>query len=228
MDKNKETVFNFIAWFEENCYTKNTGTYIRLGEKEKGIRETKIVGKDNLWDQYLKETNNQNNMKKSIEMSLETARELSKVCAENKGVPFGSLSKFLLENFTLQELESNSEVEEMYKLWEQFSGYNKHSLPWDKKQCECDTDKANDVAFSMLKAIVKEANRDWSIDWNNNDQRKYYVWFNILSIPDFAYRVRDHCSISYSVSSRLFFKSEEICKDSVNKYLPIWKVYIKV
>lgn len=57
MNNNKQIVFNFLAWFEENCYTKSNGVYIRLGDKQDGIRETKIVGKDNLWIQYLKETN---------------------------------------------------------------------------------------------------------------------------------------------------------------------------
>jgi len=118
-------------------------------------------------------------MEKQIKMSLEMARELAKVCADNEGAPFGSLSKLLLENFTLEELRgkegfswedsfapgfiiknTNSEAANSFcepyigKCWNPSSD-NKHF----KNQYKTEAQAKSALAFAQLSHIVDRYNQ---------------------------------------------------------------------
>lgn len=80
----------------------------------------------------------------------------------------------------------------------------------------------DDVAFKVLKKIVKEVNGGWIPNWKDNTEKKWYPCFNM---DDFSL---DYCiwrdSASYSPAS-LVFKSEKLCREAVEKYFDVFKIY---
>lgn len=63
------------------------------------------------------------------------------------------------------------------------------------------------VAFTRLKQIEKLFNGNWKIDWDNNNQKKYYCWFENKKsgwVFYFSYDIR-----SYSCGQVAYFKDKE-------------------
>jgi hypothetical protein len=70
-------------------------------------------------------------------------------------------------------------------------------------------DTKDEIAYKKLKVIIKALNEGWTPNWNDEDQYKYYPYFN-MSSGGFSYvRCRSWNSFTY-VGSRLCFKSFEL------------------
>lgn len=76
-----------------------------------------------------------------------------------------------------------------------------------------DTSMLASVALAKLSIIAKALNEGWQPDWSDDDQYKYYPWFNKLaSARGFSYYGYD-CAYSYSgVGSRLVYKTSELAE----------------
>ena len=79
----------------------------------------------------------------------------------------------------------------------------------------------------VAEALNKEANgrEQWKPDWTNDDEWKYYPWFDLssgsgLSFNDYG----DRDSTSY-VGSRLCFKTAELAKYAGKQFLKLYEQY---
>lgn len=80
------------------------------------------------------------------------------------------------------------------------------------------------IALIKLQIIVKATNGEWTADWNNYSQPKYYPWF-WMDKPGF--RFSDTCygrAVTCSTGgSRLCFGTREDCNYTVKKFLLLYK-----
>jgi hypothetical protein len=81
-------------------------------------------------------------------------------------------------------------------------------------------------AYKQLKVIICAINEGWTPDWNNDNQRKYYPWFNLSS--GFGFSSSGYgCGRTHTlVGSRLCFESEEKCIYTANQFLDIYKDFL--
>jgi hypothetical protein len=87
-------------------------------------------------------------------------------------------------------------------------------------------DTSDEIAYKKLKVIIQAINAGWTPDWNDDNQRKYYPWFNLSSGFGFS---SSACLCDYadaSVGSRLCFESEEKCIYTTNQFLDIYKDFL--
>jgi len=79
---------------------------------------------------------------------------------------------------------------------------------WDKEKTEGLSD--DEMAYRMLKLLVKSLNEGWEPDWNDKNQPKYYPWFEMGGSSGFRFRDYVHWNSGSLVGSRLCFKSKEL------------------
>lgn len=84
-------------------------------------------------------------------------------------------------------------------------------------------DEGDDIAYKKLKVVVAALNEGWTPDWNNNNQPKYYPWFELqggfrLDGVDCGY------ALSY-VGSRLCFKSRELAAYAGKQFEDLYKQF---
>ena len=82
-----------------------------------------------------------------------------------------------------------------------------------------DNDTTDEIAYKILKVIAEVLNEGWVPDWKNNNQYKYYPWFDLSSGSGLSYDVfvsRDSFSF---VGSRLCFKSEELAEYAGKQFI---------
>jgi hypothetical protein len=77
------------------------------------------------------------------------------------------------------------------------------------------------AAFHKLTIIAKALNGDWTPDWNNSSEYKYYPWFNMENGFVF-YACGSDCQLSV-VGSRLCFKSDELATYAGKQFLDLYK-----
>ncbi len=76
-----------------------------------------------------------------------------------------------------------------------------------------DMDMLASVAHAKLGIIAKALNEGWQPDWSDDDQYKYYPWFEwVGSAPGFSYGDYVYGRSGTSVGSRLVFKSRELAE----------------
>ena len=82
------------------------------------------------------------------------------------------------------------------------------------------------MLFVMSEAAWKHKNE--KIDWNNNDQRKYYPWFDLEtyssgSAPGFSYYDCHYAASGSAVGSRLVFPDRETAEYVAKTHLHLYK-----
>lgn len=82
------------------------------------------------------------------------------------------------------------------------------------------------AAFIKLAAITEALNEGWVPDWSNEDQPKYYPWFDMRG--DFSLYGVDDDYYRSRVSSRLCFKSRELARYAATQFLDLYKDYYLV
>ena len=82
------------------------------------------------------------------------------------------------------------------------------------------------TAHTQLEIIAEALNGGWVPDWTNEDERKYYPWFDLSS----GFEVDVVCYICQSslVSSRLCFKSRDIAKYAVSQFESLYRDYFLI
>jgi hypothetical protein len=86
------------------------------------------------------------------------------------------------------------------------------------------------IALAKLFIIIQVINDGWKPDWNNNDEYKYYPWFDMektKSNPSgFSLDgVYDYYAAS-GVGSRLCFKSRDLAEYTVKQFIDLYKDYM--
>ena len=87
------------------------------------------------------------------------------------------------------------------------------------------------IAHYKLIIIAEALNEGWKPDWDNDDEWKYYPWFDMegsSSGVGFSYYVYANWSTSSHVSSRLCFKSRELAKYIGETFIDLYKDYFIV
>jgi len=76
-------------------------------------------------------------------------------------------------------------------------------------------------ALCQLSIIRTALNEDWTADWNNGSQVKYWPWFNI-SGSGLTYDFYDYDYSISSVGSRLCYATRELAKYAATQFLDIY------
>lgn len=87
----------------------------------------------------------------------------------------------------------------------------------------------NASKYSRLPIVIEALNEGWKPDWNNDDEYKYFPWFDMQISDDnptgfqmyyvfYGYTFSD-------VSSRLCFRSRDLAKYAVSQFEDIYKEY---
>jgi hypothetical protein len=82
-------------------------------------------------------------------------------------------------------------------------------------------------AYEQLKVISKALNGGKHMDYTDEDEYKYYPWFNAVGSSDgFSYRGYGYVASTSSVGSRLTYKTSDIAKYAGTQFLDIYNKYI--
>ena len=92
----------------------------------------------------------------------------------------------------------------------------------------CQGLEPDEVAYKMIKEIVKAFNEGWTPDWTNGSEYKYYPWFKMGSPSGGGFSYGDYVNwASHSlVGSRLCFKSSELAKYAGTQFEDIYKEFL--
>ena len=75
--------------------------------------------------------------------------------------------------------------------------------------------------------VIEALNDGWKPNWDDSDEYKYYIWWNMQSS---AFSV-DTVDYRYSVSgvgSRLCFRSSELAEYCANQFKDLWRKYMLI
>jgi hypothetical protein len=86
----------------------------------------------------------------------------------------------------------------------------------------------DEVAYKMLKEIVKAFNEGWVPDWTNSNEYKYYAYFTMGSPSGGGFSFHDYDFwYTYSVvGSRLCYKSADLAKHAGQLFESIYKDFL--
>lgn len=83
------------------------------------------------------------------------------------------------------------------------------------------------VDHYKLTVISKALNGDWTADWNDEDQYKYYPWFYMTS-SEFQYNGYADYYQTSCVGSRLCFRSSAVAEYAGTQFIDLYKSYFTV
>jgi len=131
--------------------------------------------------------------------------------------------KLLLENLYGKEVFQNQDVRKRIKTFEDaLAETGKPPVPSFSDVPE--DMKAYFIAQYKMSVIAEALNEGWIPNWDNDNERKWRVWF-VMSPSTFAIDASDY-DYSYALagsSSRLCFKSEVLAAYCAKQFLDIWK-----
>jgi len=92
----------------------------------------------------------------------------------------------------------------------------------------CEGLEPDEVAYKMIKEIVKAFNEGWTPDWSNSNEGKYYPWFKMGSPSGggFSYDVCVSWGTASGVGSRLCYKSADLAKHAGQLFESIYKDFL--
>lgn len=92
-------------------------------------------------------------------------------------------------------------------------------------------DSKDEIAYKKLKIITKALNEGWEPDWKNQNQYKYFPWFDMNKKPGSGFDRSSYCifwSRSSSVSSRLGFKTNELALYAAKQFEQEYYDYLTI
>jgi len=84
-------------------------------------------------------------------------------------------------------------------------------------------DTPDEIAYKILKVVVKAVNGKWTPDWDNTSQQKWFPVFNLSSGFGFSYSYYFGASTDTGVGSRLCFESEEKSDYVAQQFINLYK-----
>lgn len=108
--------------------------------------------------------------------------------------------------------------------------------------------KIDEIAYAKLKTIVWALNEGWVPDWEDSDQYKYWVWFNMSDLNEWYSRVvarscdssSSNGGVAYAVAnydstvthsnygSRLALKTRDLAVYCGNTFASLWAEYLLI
>jgi hypothetical protein len=89
-------------------------------------------------------------------------------------------------------------------------------------------DTEDEIAYKMLKVIVKAINQGWSPDWTNGNQQKWHPWFMLSSgfgfVGSYCYSVVANAS----VGSRLCFETKEKSDYCAKQFIDLYEKFLTI
>lgn len=83
----------------------------------------------------------------------------------------------------------------------------------------------DEESYRRVKLICKALNEGWTPDWNNNNEYKYYPWFEMGS-SGFRFGGYDYWVTDSYVGSRLCFKSRELAEYAGKQFEAIYENFM--
>lgn len=80
----------------------------------------------------------------------------------------------------------------------------------------------NTYSFLQTKLITEVLNEGWTPDWNNSNEYKYYIWWDMKKACFDVCFYYYECSV---VPSRLCFKESKLVEFAANKFKDIYNKY---
>lgn len=88
------------------------------------------------------------------------------------------------------------------------------------------------TAIAKLIVITDALNEDWKPDWQDNDQYKYYPWFDIEKDKNnpsgFRFGSVGYYFATSIVGSRLCFKNEELAQYAGEQFIDLYKDFMVI
>jgi hypothetical protein len=103
-----------------------------------------------------------------------------------------------------------------------------HDLTQSQFYLQCKELEDDEIAYRLLKMLVKSLNEGWTPDWSNSNQYKYSPWFEMGGSSGFRYNDCDGWHTYSNVGSRLCFKSEELAKYAGTQFLALYKRFMTI
>lgn len=82
-----------------------------------------------------------------------------------------------------------------------------------------------DIALKKLELIIKALNDGWYPDWNNEDEKKYFIYFRMKGVFSYYSTVNDY--IGTAVPSSLCLKSQLLAEYVSQNYLHLYEIIYK-
>jgi hypothetical protein len=152
---------------------------------------------------------------KPIEITPENANKAFNA-ADEKGK---ALLTALLGEETFKA-KSKARIETFEEALEQFN--------IDKTEFEnsCKGLTTDEVAYRKIKLIAKALNQGWTPDWDNDNEYKYYPYFNMQSGVGFSHSGYDYRGTCTDVGSRLCYKSSDLATYAGKQFESIYKDFL--
>lgn len=87
---------------------------------------------------------------------------------------------------------------------------------------ELENDFKSLSAYAKLIIISRALNEGWVPKWEDDNEYKYYPWFDLSSGSGLRFNDYDHQDSTSAVGSRLCFKSRELAEYAGNQFLSIY------
>ena len=87
------------------------------------------------------------------------------------------------------------------------------------------------IAHYKLTVIARALNEGWFPDWDNDDEYKYYPWFNMddSGAPlGFSFNAYDYDYTGTSVGARLCYKSSELARYAGKTFEDLYREYMVI
>lgn len=157
---------------------------------------------------------------KTLQLKLETARKLYPTAAPE-------FRQMLEETFGKKALKQS--VIDRIKTYEDACrelGIEDPSITFSGSISEEET--LSTIAYIQLRRITEALNEGWKPDWENEDELKYYPWFNMNSsaAPGFSFDGYGCDDVLSSVAARLCFKSRELAEYAGKQFEDIYREFM--
>lgn len=84
----------------------------------------------------------------------------------------------------------------------------------------------DEKAYVILKFLAKSLNEGWAPDWSDDNQYKYYPWFDMSS--GFRFNNCDGWGSHSYVGSRLCFKSSQLAEYVGKQFIDVYRKFMVI
>lgn len=103
-----------------------------------------------------------------------------------------------------------------------------HGLTADQFDKQCKDLTIDERAYRIIKMLAQSLNEDWTPDWSNPDEYKYYPWFEIRGSSGFRFFGCDFWLTDSDVGSRLCYKSRELAEHAGKNFTEVYKQFMVI
>lgn len=120
--------------------------------------------------------------------------------------------------------KSNQKVTDRIKTFE--DALKDQNISEDDFYSSCKELTIDEIAYKKLKLIAKSINEDWTPNWNDSNEYKYYPYFDMRENVGFSGSLYLCWNTFSHVGSRLCFKTKELAEYSGKQFISIYKDFL--